>query len=192
MAGLRGVKGTVYENGIRVPFYARWPAGGIEGPRALDRIAAHVDLLPTILDAVRLPAPGNVRLDGTSLLPLLSGTRSEADWPARTLFFQWDARLTPEPFQAFAVITQQYKLVQARGIDARHDEIWADYENVSAWNGRPGETITGPARYELFDLERDPGERQDLSAHEPERVEDMKREYEAWFREVFPGARSDL
>ena len=33
MAGLHGVKGTVYENGIRVPCFARWPAGFEARPR---------------------------------------------------------------------------------------------------------------------------------------------------------------
>ena len=50
MAGLHGLKGTVYENGIRVPCFVRWPAG-LKSPAKMDRLAAHIDLMPTILEA---------------------------------------------------------------------------------------------------------------------------------------------
>ena len=47
-AGLRGWKGSVYEGGIRVPCFIRWP---IVYRRAdLDRIAAHIDIVPTLLN----------------------------------------------------------------------------------------------------------------------------------------------
>ena len=53
-AGMRGLKGTVYEGGIRVPCFVRWPAVVKPGSR-IDHIAAHIDLLPTILDACGRP-----------------------------------------------------------------------------------------------------------------------------------------
>ena len=45
-SGLRGRKQSVYEGGIRVPFFIRWP-GRIEAGRKIDRIAAHIDIFPT-------------------------------------------------------------------------------------------------------------------------------------------------
>ena len=41
MAGLHGLKGTVYENGIRVPCFMRWPAG-FKSPAKVTRLAAHI------------------------------------------------------------------------------------------------------------------------------------------------------
>ncbi len=70
MAGLHGLKGTVYENGIRVPCFARWPAG-FRGPAKVTRLTAHLDVMPTLLDACGIAAPSGVKLDGASLLPLL-------------------------------------------------------------------------------------------------------------------------
>ena len=66
-AGLRGRKAPVYDGGIHVPCYIRWPghfpAGGV-----VDKIAAHIDLMPTLLDACGVAPPVGVRFDGKSLL----------------------------------------------------------------------------------------------------------------------------
>ncbi|MCP9234809.1 sulfatase-like hydrolase/transferase [Lewinella sp. JB7] len=68
--GLRGTKGQVDEGGVRVPFGIRIPGNPANG-RIISTPAAHIDLLPTLLEAVGGPAPAGV--DGMSLLPLLRG-----------------------------------------------------------------------------------------------------------------------
>ncbi|MCX6624292.1 MAG: arylsulfatase, partial [Acidobacteria bacterium] len=67
-AGMRGRKGDPYQGGIRVPCFVRWPAK-FAGGRTVDRIAANVDLFPTLLDACNVPLPKDRKLDGRSLLP---------------------------------------------------------------------------------------------------------------------------
>ncbi len=69
-AGLRGLKGSVYEGGIRVPFIARWP-GVIAPGRTSDLPIMIADLLPTLVELVGRPVPEG--LDGISLLPTLKG-----------------------------------------------------------------------------------------------------------------------
>ncbi|HAA70896.1 MAG TPA: hypothetical protein DCE55_17290, partial [Planctomycetaceae bacterium] len=71
-SNLRGAKGSVYEGGIRVPFLVRWPQRIAPGSR-VDRLAAHIDLLPTLASVAgaRLSRPG--RLDGVNLLKLWTG-----------------------------------------------------------------------------------------------------------------------
>ena len=71
-AGLRGRKGTVYEGGIRVPFFVRWPDGRL-GPRKLDAACAHVDIVPTLAAACGLSPPADRAIDGMDLLPLWAG-----------------------------------------------------------------------------------------------------------------------
>src|SRR5690606_23654253 len=71
-AGLRGRKGTIYEGGIRVPAFFQWPAK-VPGGRTIDRIAAHIDLVPTILNAAGVAPDPEAALDGISLVPLLTG-----------------------------------------------------------------------------------------------------------------------
>ena len=61
-AGLRGRKGTVFEGGIRSPLLARWPARLPVGGEPVDRIAAHIDIAPTLLDAAGVEPPAGAAL----------------------------------------------------------------------------------------------------------------------------------
>jgi arylsulfatase A len=70
--GLKGVKGHVDEGGVRVPFGIRLPAGHPANGRKIATPAAHIDLLPTLLELTGIAtAPEDI--DGKSLLPLLAG-----------------------------------------------------------------------------------------------------------------------
>ncbi len=71
---LRGRKGTVWEGGIRVPFYVRWRAGLPRGEVYGEPVIA-LDLLPTCLAAAGAAAEGSLPLDGVDLLPHLRGER---------------------------------------------------------------------------------------------------------------------
>jgi len=67
---LRGLKGSLYEGGIRVPFIAHWP-GKIRSDQQSDHLAANYDLLATIAEIVDVQI--TMDTDGTSFLPLLLG-----------------------------------------------------------------------------------------------------------------------
>ncbi|HIJ52889.1 MAG TPA: sulfatase-like hydrolase/transferase [Planctomycetes bacterium] len=67
---LRGLKGSVYEGGIRVPFIVRWP-GKIKAASTSEHICAFWDFLPTCCDTLGVDAPGDI--DGISILPTLLG-----------------------------------------------------------------------------------------------------------------------
>lgn len=147
-AGLRGRKGTVYQGGIRVPFFLRWPARVKAGSLA-DRIAAHIDVFPTLIEACGANLPAKTRIDGRSLMPLLTG--NAARWPDRTLFTQWHRGDEPELFRACAARTQRFKLVDGK---------------------------------ELYDIESDPGETNDIASQRPEILRRLRAETEAWFQDV--------
>jgi arylsulfatase/arylsulfatase A len=160
--GFRGRKANVYEGGIRTPLLVRWPAG-IPEPLRTDRIGAHVDLLPTVLDACGVPVPEGLELDGTSLLPLLTGAVSADEWPDRELFFQSMDADVPERYFNVAVRGQRWKLVN--GLER-------------------GEELPAQPRFELFDLEADPFGRVDVAAAHPEVVAELRAAYDAWFDDV--------
>jgi choline-sulfatase len=80
MLGEHGLlkKMTFYEGAVRVPCLLRWP--GRVGPRTVPRVLQHVDLAPTLLEALGVAAPEGARLAGRSLVPYLCGER-DPDWP---------------------------------------------------------------------------------------------------------------
>jgi arylsulfatase A-like enzyme len=171
-AGLRGEKGTVYNGGIKVPFFLRAP-GRFPAGIDVDRIAAHIDVYPTLLDICGAKKPEGVPMDGVSLRPLLHG--NAANWPDRTLFFQQtrpDPQGIDEPrlFTHGAARSQRYKIV------------------MSAANGKELYTrAIGVDETELFDMEQDPGESTNIAPAHREIVSKMRSEYEAWFRDVTRG-----
>ncbi len=67
---LRGLKGSVYEGGIRVPFIARWP-GKIKPGSETDHPSAFWDFLPTACEIIGAKPPADI--DGISYLPTLLG-----------------------------------------------------------------------------------------------------------------------
>lgn len=67
---LRGLKGSVYEGGIRVPFIARWP-GRIKAGTVNTLPSAFYDLMPTFAEIAGAMPPADT--DGLSILPSLTG-----------------------------------------------------------------------------------------------------------------------
>jgi arylsulfatase len=67
---LRGMKGSLYEGGIRTPLIFRWP-GKIKAGSTSDLPTAFWDVLPTLCDAAGIATPKEI--DGVSVLPTLVG-----------------------------------------------------------------------------------------------------------------------
>ena len=136
-ARLRDFKGSLYEGGIRVPGLIEWP-GTIE-PQVTDFPASTMDIMPTLVDLLKLPGDSMLGVvDGESIVPLFSGNTPQR---TRPIFFG---------NKGTALIDGRYKLVK---------------------NGNGKGTP-----WELFDLEKDPGEATDLAAQLPGRLEEMKAE----------------
>lgn len=68
---LRGVKGMLYEGGIRVPWIVRWPGKVKPGTINATPIIS-TDCYPTLLEVAGLPPTPDHPLDGLSLVPLLT------------------------------------------------------------------------------------------------------------------------
>lgn len=162
-AGMPRLKGTVHEGGIRAPLFVRWP--GVFQPHTVDRIAAHIDVMPTLLEVTGVAKPAALKFDGVSLGPLLKGEGS--GWPDRTLFFQWHRGDAPELHRAFAARSQRYKVIQPLG---------------------NGENKLPPIfGFELYDMANDPLQQRNLAAEQPEIVTRMTNQYEDWFKSVTSG-----
>ncbi len=173
--GLRGVKGQVYEGGIKTPFFFRWP-GRMQGNRDIHTIAAHIDVFPTVMGICGVPVPPGLHLDGVSLLPLLEG--KELTWPDRMLYFQqarpdqegWDV---PRMYANCAARGPRYKIVMATPHGQKDFPVAQTYGTPVAM----GDT-------ELYDIQNDPNEEHNIATEHPEIVFEMRRRYEDWFSDV--------
>ena len=138
--GLRGRKGTLYEGGIRVPLIARWP-GKVPAGATSAWLAAHYDLLPTLLEiaGVGVPASLEGKLDGASFAPILLGTPGGV---REHEFLYWEF----------------------------HGYGGQQAVRLGRWKGIRTNLHAGLTPLELYDLEADPGETKDLAAEHPEVV----------------------
>jgi arylsulfatase A-like enzyme len=107
--GMRGRKGSEYDGGHRVPFFIRWPAGGVGGGVDVERLTAHIDVLPTLIELCGLEKPEGVRFDGDSLAPLVKGKAD--NWPERTIITDSQRVNMPIKWRKSAVMTDRWRLV---------------------------------------------------------------------------------
>jgi arylsulfatase A-like enzyme len=107
-AGMRGIKGSEYEGGHRVPLFIHWPAGGIDVGRDVQQLTSNVDLMPTLLELCGVD-PGAHEFDGQSLVPLLRG--KSGNWPDRVLVTDSQRLANPVKWRKSATMTQRWRLI---------------------------------------------------------------------------------
>jgi arylsulfatase A-like enzyme len=158
----RAGKGSYYEGGIRVPLTIRWP--GVVKPGSTCSVpVSGLDFYPTFLEAIGAKPSEAKKLDGHSLVPLLSG---KGEFPKdRSLYWH------------FPVYLQNYAGEEDQSRDAK-------------FRTRPG-TVLRKGKWKLheyfedgalllYDLEKDPGETNDLAAEKPKKLQALKADMYAW------------
>ncbi len=160
-AGMRGMKGTVHEGGMRVPLFVRWP-GRLEAGRVVKPIAAHVDLLPTIAELCGIENPKTLPLDGVSLVPLLTGRVDQ--WPDRMIFARTAGWRSVLSFNEPVV-----KDLHTLGKTVR-TQRWRAVNEGHGW--------------QLYDMVDDPSETRDVAADHPQTVAMLAAAYDRWFADV--------
>ncbi len=133
-SGMRGRKGQVYQGGVRVPFYMKYPSSFGKN-KEIETLAAHIDILPTLAQVCNVELPKEKIIDGKSLLPIIKN--NEVSWNNRSLFFYWTRRY-PELYYNMTLRKGNYKLIGKTDYNA---------------------PITD---FELFDLETDPYEKHNI------------------------------
>ena len=192
---LRGSKGTMYEEGIRVPGIIEWPAR-ITAPRTSDVAAVTSDTLPTLCALAGVEPPKRP-LDGVNLEALVDGRMSER--PSPIFFWSFDTRglagrelepyLDPELQEGTTplvklmngIATRNFRNVRYPAIDERDFAgarvvIDGDYKLVV--DGSPG------SRNELFNLREDAAETTNVAQDEPIAAKALEEELRAWQQSV--------
>ncbi len=161
-AGMRGRKGSPYEGGHHVPCFWHWPAGHLTGGRDVTGLAAHFDLLPTLVDLCGLKPPTPIAYDGLSLRNALYGA---AEIPAdRTLFVHHQELPDPEKYRFASVMQGSYRLVLR--------------------NDLADQKAQAPPSVELYNLADDAGQRRDLAAKHPQVTNRLRKAYDDWWRKI--------
>jgi len=162
---LRGYKMLTWEGGLRVPCVAWWP-GKIPAGGACRKVAATIDLLPTVAKLAGAELPQDRVIDGGDIWPLLAGEPGAVSPHRQSGFFYY--RYTALE----AVRCGRWKLVLPR----------PEHPPWTGWSGRFDGS--GVKELALFDLEADKGEARNVAADHPEIVARLMRRIEA--------ARQDL
>ncbi len=167
-APLRAGKSTTFEGGVRVPFIAWWP-GRIAARDAVDVPISHLDLLPTFARLAGADLPADRVLDGRDVSPLLLDGIAGAPRPIFHYF----------GYQPQAVREGRWKLfvpVQTRP-NVKHVSLW--WAHAPAAFDNQHRLLAAP---ELYDLERDPGEKTNVATQHPDvvtRLSARVREFDA-------------
>ena len=166
---LRGLKGEVYEGGMKVPGIFSYP-NGFEGKRVVDSPIWFQDVLPTICKLVGIELPKDRHYDGISLLPLLQD-KAELKRAQPMLWFFY--RSAPE----LAMRKGDYVLVAGVNDHIPRTHWLADIDMPFIKNLRPD-------FFELYNVVQDVGQQEDLSDKEPEKLMEMKQAFQQLFEGV--------
>lgn len=158
---MRGMKTNVHEGGIRSPFWLHWPGKVAAGTKS-DALTAHIDVMPTILEACGAKA-GPHALDGRSFLGLFTAPQT-TKWPDRQLVIQSHRGTSAQRYHHFMLRDGDWKLLHASGFG--------------------NESFKGDPKFELYNLKNDPEEKKNLATTRPEKLEQLKKDYETWFADV--------
>ena len=154
---LRGGKATTYQGGLNVPFLVNWKGKIPQSGLVSDSHVMHCDIFSSLLDAAGLTVPesnGKNPLRGMSLLPHMLSD-GETPVPERTMIF--------ELWGNIGVRRGDYKLWASVGRDYSPD-----------WDALAAEI--SQKDLELFDLQRDVAETNDLRTEHPEMYASLKAE----------------
>lgn len=151
----RGLKRDIYEGGHHVPFLLRWP--GVTKPGTTsDALVSQIDVMATLASAVGYELPDNAAEDSHDMLPYLRGEAEHVR--------------TSHVHNTYA---KQYALREGDWllVDAKNGYRSGGY---AEWEKRHGYPPDDEQPVELFDLAKDPGQRNNVAAEHDERVERMK------------------
>jgi arylsulfatase len=176
-AGMRGRKITLWDGGHRVPFFIRWPRGGLGGGRDVRELAQAQDVLPTLIELCGMDTPPGADFDGTSLARLLRGdvdrladrmlvvqfSRMNVGRPqfgdAAVLWRQWRLVGRTELYDVARDPAQQRNLVReypevAASLRAHYDRWWSEvnprldsFLPVHIGSGRENPTLVSPTEW---------------------------------------------
>ena len=174
VAGLRGSKATIWENGIRVPFLLRWPERIPPGSRK--QFGCAEDILPTVLDLAGIDPerPARRPFTGVSLAPSLKDPAATFERPA-----------------AFRIAIARKGSPRApRGVIPDPTALRLEDHHLTLRGSRFKYHALPGGEAALHDLEADPGEAADVREQHPEVTATMAAECRRRWEEITGSGRA--
>lgn len=190
--GGRGHKADIYEGGLRVPAIIEWPER-IPEPKTTNLPANTFDIFPTLLEVAGITMGNIPVLDGISLLPAIEGKMPERPQPMgfwqypssgrRTPSAQWMAELLEAQKQGKMISDSARLVLNAGEISSQYPEdvfpghaAWLDWP----WKMHRIQNNAGEITLELYHLENDSLEQNNLAGTESAKLESMLPQLEKW------------
>jgi arylsulfatase A-like enzyme len=148
--------GRVFDEQVRIPLIVAAP--GLE-PSTINGAVETIDLLPTILDLLNVPRPDGFQIEGRTLLPVVESDDFGREFvysTAQAMRWRYGDRgyLIDTDHQIKAVRTDRWKLIRYPGQDENY--------------------------LELYDLEKDPGELENVADLHPETRDELLHKLKGW------------
>jgi arylsulfatase A-like enzyme len=156
VGGLNGLKGSVFQGGVRAPFFIRYPEG-FEGNKDAAALSAHIDVLPTLAELCGFELPNDRKIDGQSMLPWIKGEPQKSG--DRSYFTYW-TRKFPELYENISIQRADWKLVGNTGYNSPIED------------------------FGLFDLASDPYEQRNLVKSHASKAKELKAEMDQLLEEL--------
>jgi arylsulfatase A-like enzyme len=154
MLPLRGGKGRQWEGGIREPFYIRFPEL-VEAESTCKVPVSGIDFYPTFLELTGIPVPQEQVIDGRSIVSLLKG-KQNIEIAERDLFWHYPHYGNQGGEPSSIIRNGTWKLIHY--YEDGHDE--------------------------LYDLDSDPGERNDLFAQCGSKEAELRKRLDSWLIDI--------
>ncbi|GAA5134757.1 sulfatase-like hydrolase/transferase [Prosthecobacter algae] len=166
--GLRGMKWSLYEGGIRTPLIARWPGVIPSGQVDETTLVGAVDLFPTLASLTGIPLPADYASDGEDMTTAFKGVPRERSHP---LFWEYGRK---PALKGQGIRTFPYP-----------KEADAKSPNVAVREGRWKLLVNADGSgTELYDLNSDPNETMNRTESEPEVAARLKQMALKWRADV--------
>ncbi|MDU0354641.1 arylsulfatase [Paraglaciecola aquimarina] len=154
-ANMRGSKTSAYEGGHRAASFWYWPRGGFTGNQTRQQLTAQIDVLPTLVDLLKLTLPKPVDFDGTSLVKVIKDNQDNLAHRKMVIHNQ----------AAFGKPLGDGALVKDKDYVVLQDK-WRLVGN------------------KLFNLENDPTQSKDLAKQLPKKAAELQAFYQEWWSDV--------
>ncbi len=151
---------SLYQTDLHVPLILRWPGVLPAGKRVAATVSL-LDLMPTLMEQMWIAMAGSASIQGRSIIDVLSGIAAD-----RGPVFAEAVKTWPRsPIRHEAVVSGPWKLIRIEQPRMRL---------------RDGRVVEAATRLALFNLDRDPAERENLAQREPKQRDRLLALLDDW------------